>query len=101
MGKLKYLLITEFPKSLDLKKIYKEEKFNSLILSNLKRHSSKIFKITLLSILSSILALLLSTQLGQFIDLVIPSANTINIYFFATVYIILLLLYVFSLILKI
>lgn len=95
MGKLKYLLITEFPKSLDLKKIYKEKKFNSLILSNLKRHSSKIFKITLLSILSSILALLLSTQLGQFIDLVIPSANTINIYFFATVYIILLLLYVF------
>lgn len=95
MGKLKYLLMTEFPKNIRMKEIYQEEKFNTLIISNLKMNIFKILKITLFSIVSSILALLLSTQLGQFIDLVMSSRNTFNIYFFAYIYIILLLLYVF------
>lgn len=97
MGKLEYLLITTFPPKIHLNEIYKEEKFNKIVILNLKKHFYKILKITFFSLISSIVSLLLSTQLGQFINLVMASKNTYNLYVFTEIYIFLLIMYVFFL----
>ena len=54
-------------------------------------------EITFFSLISSIVSLLLSTQLGQFINLVMASKNTYNLYVFTEIYIFLLIMYVFFL----
>lgn len=94
MDKLHFMVLIDSIKNIKIPKKYLSSSKHGIIFYSLRQQWKNILKITFYSIILSCISILISTQLGQFIDLVIPTKNTYNIITFGIIYGIALLMYI-------